>query len=80
MTKDFLKLVFGGRKELIPQAQVRPVSVPRYDELSVSSLIKDVMRSPELSKFFPDQVSPSDLPDREYFFNVINTVDPEYLN
>ena len=39
VTKDFLKLVFGGKKELIPQAQVRPVSVPRYDELSVSNLI-----------------------------------------
>ena len=79
VTKDFLKLVFGGKKELIPQAQVRPVSVPRYDELSVSNLIKDVMKSSELAKFFPEQTTPSDLPDREYFFNVLNTVDPDYL-
>jgi hypothetical protein len=49
-----MKMVFAGKKELIPQAQVRPVSVPRYDELSVSNLIKDVMGTKELSKFFPE--------------------------
>ena len=54
VTKDFMKMVFAGKKELIPQAQVRPVSVPRYDELSVSNLIKDVMGTKELSKFFPE--------------------------
>jgi hypothetical protein len=38
------------------------------------------MNSKELSMFFPPQQTPSDVPDREYFFNVINTIDPEYLN
>ena len=53
--------------------------MPRYDELSVHNLIKDVMGSKELSKFFPPQQTPSDLPDRDYFFSVVNTVDPDYL-
>ena len=35
LNKDFLKEVFAGRKHLIPQAQIRPVVVPKYDELSV---------------------------------------------
>ncbi len=79
VTKDFLKLVFAGEKELIPQSQIRAVSVPRYDELSVSSLISDVMTNKELSKFFPPQRTPADLPDREYFFSVLNTIEPDYL-
>jgi len=53
--------------------------VPRYDELSVHGLIGDVMKVKDLSKFFTEQRTSSDLPDREYFFNVINTVEPDYL-
>jgi hypothetical protein len=79
VTKDFVKLIFAGDKELIPQSQIRAISVPRYDELSVHALIKDVMANKDLAKFFPEQRTSSDLPDREYFFNVLNTVEPDYL-
>ena len=50
VTKDFLKEVFAGRKHLIPRAQLRPVEVPKYDELSVVSLIADIMKEKELAK------------------------------
>ena len=43
ITKDFLKDVFAGRKHLVPRAQLHPIEVPRYDELSVVHLIKDTM-------------------------------------
>jgi hypothetical protein len=79
VTKDFLKLVFAGKKDLIPQAQIRPINVPRYDELSTKGLINEVMGNKELARFFPEQKTISDLPDRDYFFNIINTVEPAYL-
>jgi hypothetical protein len=79
LNKDFLKEVFAGRKHLIPQAQIRPVVVPKYDELSVKVLYKDVMTQPELAKYFPAAPSDKHLPDREYFFNVVNTSEPMYL-
>ncbi len=43
ITKDFLKEVFAGRKHLVPRGQLRPIEVPKYDELSVTNLISDVM-------------------------------------
>lgn len=43
------------------------------------NLIGDVMKEKELAKFFPEQRTKADLPDREYFFNVVNTADPDYL-
>ena len=64
----------------MPRDQLRPIDVPRYDELSVVHLIKDIMAQPELAKFFPEQKTPADLPDREYFFNIINTAHHGYLN
>ena len=53
MTKDFLKEVFAGRKSLIPYAQLRPVSVPHYDELSVVTLDADMMAQASMAKFLP---------------------------
>jgi hypothetical protein len=49
VTKDFLKEVFAGRKHLIPRSQLRPIEVPKYDELSVVSLIADIMKEKELA-------------------------------
>jgi hypothetical protein len=46
--------VFAGRKHLIPRAQLRPIEVPKYDELSVVNLIADIMKEKELAKFFPE--------------------------
>jgi hypothetical protein len=37
------------------------------------------MANKDLARFFPEQRTICDLPDREYFFNVINTVEPNYL-
>ena len=54
VTKDFLKLVFSGKKDLIPQAQIRPINVPKYDELSTKALITEVMANRDLAKFFPE--------------------------
>ena len=79
INKDYLKEVFAGRKHLIPQAQVRPVVVPKYDELSVRALYKDVMAQPEMAKYFPTAPSDKHFPDREYFFNVLNTSEPMYV-
>jgi hypothetical protein len=73
VTKDFLKEVFAKRKSLILYAQLRPVSVPHYDELSVVSLIVDVMGQASLAKLFPDQKTKAGTSEREYFFIVINT-------
>ena len=80
VNKDFLKQVFAGKKQLIPRNQLRPIEVPHYEELSVDALIKDVMTIPDLGKFFPEQKTPVNRPDREFFFNIINMVDLNYLS
>ena len=37
------------------------------------------MKEKDLAKSFPDQRTKADLPDRQFFFNVVNTSDPDYL-
>jgi hypothetical protein len=55
LTKDFIKLVFAGKKHLVPLTQIRPAEIPKYDELSVVNLISDVMKQPELANSSPSR-------------------------
>lgn len=53
--------------------------VPHYDELSVKRLWPDLRKDPEVAQFFPTTYPKDKGPPRDYFFNVLNTVHPEYL-
>ena len=79
INKDFLKQVLTEEKELIPIRHVNFVNVPMYDELSVKRLWPDMRMSPDFMKFFPDKLPKGRLPSREYFFNVMNTINEEYM-
>ena len=37
------------------------------------------MKDPTMMSFFPDKYPKDKGPPREYFFNVLNTIHPEYL-
>ena len=54
--------------------------VPKYEELSVKNLYKDALQDPEISPYLPspDQ-SLKKLPERDFFFNIIGTIKPDYL-
>ena len=64
VTKEILKEVFAGQNHLITRVQLRTVEVPKYDDLSVVSLIADIMKERELAMFFPEQRTKADLSDR----------------
>ena len=80
INKDFLKEILAEEKELIPIADVRFINVPMFDELSVKRLWPEMQLSPDFMKFFPDKLPKGRLPDRDYFFNVMNTVNHPYTS
>lgn len=53
--------------------------MPDYDELSVKTLWPEVKTEPDLAIYFPDDKEGKRLPSREYFFNVIHTIEPGYI-
>ena len=67
-------------KELIPIEHVKFINVPMYDELSAKRLWPEMQNSLDFMKFFPDKLPKGRLPDRDYFFNVMNTVNHEYTS
>ena len=79
VNKDFLKLVFDGKKELFKKKEVDYIHVPQYDEISVKALWPDVKKDPGIMAYFPNVYPKNKGPPREYFFNILNTVWPDYL-
>ena len=78
LTKDHLKLVFSGNKRFLELCEVKFTNVPNYDELSVKSLWPELSQDPEFMSFMPGQLPKGKVCDKKYFFNVLNTVHPEY--
>ena len=79
VNKDFLKEVLAGEKVLLKKAEVATIEVPHYDELSVRSLWPEFKKDADFMRHFPSTYPKGKGPPRDYFFNVLNTLQPEYL-
>ena len=79
VSKDFLKAVLAGRKQLFKKSEIKEIAVPNYEELSVKNLFPMFAKDANFMSFFPDKFSKGKGPPRKYFFDVLNTLQPEYL-
>ena len=80
INKDFLRDVLSGKKQLLRKDEVRPIHVPHYDELSVRNLYPQFTKDKEMQQYFPDTFPKNKGPPRKYFFDLLNTIHPEYLH
>ena len=55
------------------------MNVPFYDELSVIKIWPMVQSDQEIMRYFPDKLPKGRVPDRSYFFNIVNTFQPKYI-
>jgi len=79
MTKDFMKQILAGEKDLMKSEDIKVVSVPHFEELSVKTLFPQFKKDPVFMSYFPDKLPKGKGPPRDYFFNILNTLHPEYL-
>jgi hypothetical protein len=79
INKDFLKQVLAEEKQLLSNNDVKAVNVPLYDELSVKKFYPMVLGDKEVMKYLPDPTPDMRLPYRKFFFNILNTLKPEYM-
>ena len=73
MNKDFLKEVLAEDKALLRLEQVSRINVPLYDELSVGNIWTMLKIDEKFMLYFPTKMAKGRVPDREYFFNILNT-------
>jgi len=55
------------------------VQVPCYDELSVKNMYPNVLAFKEVMVYLPDRAPDGRLPERKFFWNILNTVDSHYV-
>ena len=79
MNKDFLKEVFAEEKELLELKEVSFINVPLFDELSVIKIWPMTKDDKQFMKYFPQKLPKGRVPDRAYFFNILNTLYPLYV-
>ena len=79
VNKDFLKDVLVGKKQLMKKSAIKSIEVPHYEEISVKALYPEFKKDAEMMSYFPDKYPAGKAPPREYFFNILNTIYPEYL-
>ena len=80
MNKDFLKEVFTEEKAFLKLNEVKWRNVPLYDELSVVRLWPMMKQDKSFMRYFPAKLPKGRVPDREYFFNILNTFYESYLD
>ena len=76
INKDFLKEVFAEEKALLELKEVKWINVPLFDELSVINIWPMTKEDKKMMKYFPNKLPKGRVPDREYFFNILNTFQP----
>ena len=78
VTHDWIKQVFAGDKRWLKNKEVCHCNAPRYDEVSVHNLYDECMQLPQMALYFPDRYPKGRHCNRQYFFNVLATIQPEY--
>ena len=63
----------------MPLKDVKRVNMPSFDEISVKDLWPQMKDNLEFMAYFPSKFPKSRLPDKSYFFNIMNTVMEEYV-
>ena len=76
INKDFLKEVLAEEKDLLELKDVKWINVPLFDELSVVNMWPMMKENKKIMMYFPIKLPKGRVPDRKYFFNILNTFQP----
>ena len=80
LNKGWMKEIFAGRKKLFKRIKVDFIDVPKYDEISVKALYDKLITFEGMSFYFPVKYPKGRQADRDYFFNIANTLHPDVVN
>ena len=77
---DFLRAVFREEKKLLKMTDVKTINVPRYKEISVLEIMEELKGDTQVMQYIPNITAKGKQVDRVFFFNIVNTIRPEYMH
>ena len=79
LNRDFMKQLLVEDKKLLELRVVQHCHVPAYDELSVKKFWPLMQQDAVFMQYLPDPTPEGRLPERECFWNVLNTLQTDYV-
>ena len=80
---SFLRDVLAGKKKYMHIHDVTPYDVPKFKDISVKNVFDKIKDSKLVMSYLPDfdpeELDPKYALDREWFFNILNTLDSEFF-
>lgn len=80
VTSTYLKQILKGEKKLLKMSEVRHCNPSQYDEISVVELYAPCLKMSDMAQYFPDAYPKGRSCQREYFFSILATIQPEYTD
>ena len=70
-------MILKGTKACFTQAEIRQVTVPFYQELSVKNLFEALSEDYEVLSYLPDSGKRTN--DRNFMWSIVNTLRPDFV-
>ena len=64
---------------MIKISEVKHINVPKYPELAIKNIYHLVTENVQASKFFPNSYPEGRHPDRDYTYNILNSLFPDLV-
>ena len=55
VTKDYMKSILAGDKDLLGKQEVKRVKVKKFDEISVQQMYPKLLQRDEMKPYFPEK-------------------------
>ena len=68
-----------GEKFIYRVGEINQITVPILEELSVLKVLEMIKGDDHVQKYFPDEFFTKKIPERKFFFDVLNTVYEDFL-
>ena len=68
-----------GERKVYKFSELRQIKVPKLPEISIKMVINMVEKDAELRMYYPSDFIKGKKLDREFVFNILNTMHPGYL-
>ena len=77
---DFLKALLKNEKKVFPISEIRFIVVPKLEELSTKKMVEQMRDDKDIRLYLPDEYFDKKIPHREFFYNILNTHYPQYVD
>ena len=67
-------MILSGEKKLLHKSSLKTVDVGNYPEISVKSQYNDFAERAEIKPYMPPKINKGRQCDKEYFWNIVNSL------